>query len=304
MWLTAAVLCSVPAPPRAGTGDWRWAPGGPVHPVHPWISARSFPCAVPVGVHVRVSWSGEGDAQGQIAVSVVDGAGAPLRWGAGLAPATRHISFTRPARLAALLETPPVGEWAETATLSGVTFPAPGRYGVLARLTGGRTGGTHLSTIWLPLTVAELPSRPGTATMSRNHLRSVMAELGGRLAPSAHRVLRLAAREARRLHYGSVGTQHLLIALRRVLGTPSGLPATALLREAAEQLDGLGMLPVSRGPSHLTPSAAAAVRQAAAPAVGGIVDAAALLHTLLDGTRGSHGPVLEEARLLATRPPR
>lgn len=291
-YIHAVILCSAPGARSRAEADWRWAPGWPIHPINPFVVARRFPLDVTLAFYIRFHRSREA----LLSVTVVDEASRALAWGDGkLEPATLDVSVPR-------ADTEWPAEEGYYVILPCVQFASAGRFSALTRVE--TRAGLELDAVATTIEVAALREPVEIASGARRTVRlaAVETELPAPLGPQGTRVLRLAAAEARRLGHGHVGTEHIVIALRRVLGSRSGLPSTNLLREAVEQIDGMYASPPPRMQMGVTPAAMRLLHDAAARAPAG-ANASDLLAALPD-SGGSHITIVEEATLLAKRRPR
>ncbi len=312
--MAATILCSAPRPTRDDQIDWRWAPGGPIHPVRPIVYARTFPHAVTLAFHIRIEAEGgtrsvsqwesapgePGVVEAALTFEIVDGSGVRVSWGRS----SRASRFRKSVSIPVIADEP--ASWAVTAIIPLVSFPRAGTYSAIAHLTSDPSDTGDLPPVRLGLRaemVTASPPADDRPTRQLVSLRQLDAEFGSGLSTDARRALRLAVAEARRLNTVSIGTQHLLIALVRLVGSRSGLPPPAVLRDATEQVDGLLLqLPAGEQP-RLTPAAEAFIRETAL-AGREPIDAAGLLRALMATKRGSHAVIVEEALLLAERAPR
>lgn len=296
IWISSVLLCAAADAPAGGQAEWRWAIGGPLHPLRPLVAADRFPHRITLAIHVRLQRSGDGFADAQLAIWLEDIASTPLRWGGtSTNQAVRHVSVPPPYS--------GVSEWAQTLILPSVEFPVAGHFRIRAGLTAAPPAVADIGAVTLPMVAVNTSPRQRATdeAATERDLHNVLVELGSHFAPEVHRALRVAVSEARRLNHTSVDTGHLWIALRRILGKKSGLPRAELLREAVEQLEGLYSLRQRERPM-LMPTLVRDLREVAR-GVSGPLDAARLLRALEADPDVDRSVVVEAVRL-ASRPPR
>ena len=267
--------------------------GGAIHPVVRHVYVRLFPQSLTFAVHIRAwltRWA-------TLEVTFRDEDGAIVPWAEHSAGQTRW-------------PIPPVGadpvwgvEHAQSVVLPEVVLPEPQRFYLWVEIREQGEAQIVVDRVELPIeaSVSERLAPNGVQRDSR-WFPVVAAELRTALAPETRRLLRSSAFEARRLGQRFVETGHLATACRRALGAKSGLPSTDLLREALEQMDGLGMTKPALDELRFTPRAAQILRHMASTAPGPL-SPGRFLAALLDGDGGSLG-VVDLARRLDYRLPR
>jgi hypothetical protein len=287
--ISAAILCSA-APGRVEGSGIDLAIGGPIHPVSPEVYVPRFPHRLALAVHVRV-WLA---AQASLSVSLRDERRGVIPWEV-LGPEPVQTRLPAASSLAARYP-----EEAVNINLPAVIVRAPQRLFVAVEVWGVPTGQRALDRIHLPLEVlASRQPDQGKADERSPRLLDAQSELQALLPPAALRALRSAALEARRLGHRHVGSAHLVLACRRAAGGASHLPPTPRLRDALEQIEGLGLTAPSLGEMWLTPLANEVLRGSATTPEG-LASPEGLLAQLAN-RGGTHLYMVELARRRARR---